>query len=76
MTHALAMSSPNAAAVPPPLIRGAGAQVAWCFIEFFTVNIRNRHTRAAYVRAAAVFLGWCEERGIDRLPDARHADLN
>ena len=27
-------------------------------LEFFTVNIRDRNTRAAYARGAADFLGW------------------
>lgn len=34
------------------------------FLEFFTVNIRNRNTREAYGRAAGSFLGWCEDYGI------------
>jgi integrase/recombinase XerD len=37
------------------------------FLEFFTVNIRNRNTRAAYSRAASDFLGWRERQGIDAL---------
>src|SRR6202140_3160870 len=41
------------------------------FLEFFTVNIRNRNTRAAYARAAAVFLRWCEGQGITRLQDVQ-----
>jgi hypothetical protein len=32
--------------------------------EFFTANIRNRHTREAYARVAAEFSAWCEKRGI------------
>jgi len=34
------------------LIAGAGDRAAWRFLEFFTVNIRNKNTRAAYGRAA------------------------
>ena len=30
------------------------------FFDFFTSNIRNRNTRAAYAQAAAIFLRWCE----------------
>ena len=44
----------------PVLIGRAGEGAARRFLEFFTVNIRNRNTRAAYARAAAVFLRWCE----------------
>lgn len=29
------------------------------FLEFFTANIRNVHTRRAYARAAEEFLTWC-----------------
>ena len=55
----------------PALIAGAGDRAALRFLEFFTVNIRNRNTRAAYARAAAVFLRWCEGQGIARLPDVQ-----
>ncbi len=33
------------------------------FLEFFTATIRNRNTRAAYAKACAQFLAWCESRG-------------
>jgi hypothetical protein len=46
----------------PALIASAGDRAAWRFLEFFTVNIRNANTRAAYGRAAAAFLRWCEAR--------------
>ena len=29
------------------------------FLEFFASNIRNRHTRRAYIRAVTEFLDWC-----------------
>jgi len=32
------------------------------FWEFFTVNIRNRHTRKAYFVAVTQFSAWCEQR--------------
>jgi integrase/recombinase XerD len=48
----------------PVLIGRAGDRAALCFVEFFIVNIRNRNTRAAYARAAAVFLRWCEGQGM------------
>jgi site-specific recombinase XerD len=51
----------------PPLIAGAGDRAALRFLEFFTVNIRNKNTRAAYGRAAADFLRWCEGQGIGEL---------
>ena len=41
------------------------------FLEFFTVNIRNPNTRAAYGRAAGAFLHWCEEQGIGGLDEVQ-----
>jgi hypothetical protein len=32
----------------PTLIAAGGEQTAWRYVEFFTVNIRNPNTRAAY----------------------------
>ncbi len=46
----------------PALIADAGDQAARRFLEFFTANIRNRNTRAAYAQAVAQFLRWCEDR--------------
>jgi integrase/recombinase XerD len=51
----------------PALIAGAGDRAALRFVEFFTVNIRNRNTRVAYARAATDFLIWCEGKGISEL---------
>lgn len=58
---------PTAIFAVPALIAEAGDRAAWRFVEFFTVNIRNKNTRAAYGRAAAGFLAWCEGRGIRSL---------
>jgi integrase/recombinase XerD len=44
----------------PTLFTDAGRDAAQRFIEFFTANIRNRHTRAAYARAARQFARWCD----------------
>jgi site-specific recombinase XerD len=51
----------------PALISRAGERAAWRFLEFLTVNIRNKNTRMAYARAAAAFLRWCEGQGISEL---------
>lgn len=53
--------------VLPALIAGAGKPAATRFLEFFTVNIRNPNTRAAYGRAAGSFLRWSEEHGLSDL---------
>ena len=55
----------------PHLVAQAGERASWRFIEFFTVNIRNRNTRAAYGQAAGSFLRWCEGRGISRIEDVQ-----
>ena len=51
----------------PALIGAAGKKASWRFVEFFTANIRNRNTRAAYGHAVAAFCAWCEDRGFDFL---------
>src|SRR4051812_15816923 len=48
----------------PTLIADAGDGAARRFVEFFTANIPNPNTRAAYARAVAQFLRWAEERGL------------
>src|SRR5690349_1592523 len=47
----------------PRIIQNAGEAGKKRFYEFFTVNIRNPHTRRAYARATMQFLSWCEARG-------------
>jgi integrase/recombinase XerD len=59
------------APAPPALVANAGDRAILRFLEYFTVNIRNRNTRAAYARAAADFLGWCEGQGITELGRVR-----
>jgi site-specific recombinase XerD len=51
----------------PALIAGAGDRAALRFLEYFTVNIRNKNTQAAYARAAADFLNWCDGQGTSEL---------
>jgi hypothetical protein len=53
----------------PVLVAGAGDRAAFRILEFFTVNIRNPNTRAAYGRAAGAFLRWCEGQGITSLAE-------
>jgi site-specific recombinase XerD len=55
----------------PALVAGAGERAARRFVEFFTVNIRNPITRAAYSRAAGTFLRRCELQGLASLADVR-----
>src|SRR3954452_20958216 len=58
---ALDQRAPN---VVPALIADLGDAAAWRYVEFFTANIRNPHTRRAYARACSRFFAWCEDRGL------------
>jgi integrase/recombinase XerD len=55
----------------PTLIERAGKKAAWRFLEFFTVDIHNKNTCAAYGQATGAFLRWCESRGISRIEDVQ-----
>src|SRR5205085_2713010 len=55
------LRAPN---VVPALVADLGDQAAWRYVEFFTANIRNTHTRRAYARACHQFFAWCEQRGL------------
>src|SRR3954468_16337160 len=48
----------------PAIIADAGDNAARRFLEFFTANIRNPNTRAAYAQAVAQFLRWCDGRSL------------
>lgn len=49
----------------PGLIAHAGEKAQMRFWEFFTVNIRNPHTRRAYYNGVAQFFTWCSQHGIE-----------
>lgn len=44
----------------PALVAQAGNNASRRFIEFFTAQIRNKGTRAAYSHAIGEFFDWCE----------------
>jgi site-specific recombinase XerD len=48
----------------PALVATEGKRAALRYLEFITAQIRNPNTRAAYARAAARFLAWCERMGL------------
>jgi site-specific recombinase XerD len=48
----------------PTLVARQGRHAATRYVEFFTAQIRNPNTRAAYARAAGRFLAWCETMGL------------
>ena len=60
----MARSTQLGNAVVPALIAALGDAASWRFIEFFTANIRNPHTRRAYARACGRFFDWCDARGL------------
>ena len=49
----------------PATIRRAGPQAAERTVEFFTAQIRNPNTRAAYAAAVTRFFTWCDARGLE-----------
>jgi site-specific recombinase XerD len=56
-----------AASGAPVLVTALGERASYRFLEFFTANIRNPHTRRAYARAAAEFFDWLEARGVTHI---------
>ena len=60
-----ALPAPADTYIVPALITDAGGdQAGWRYVEFFTANINNDHTRRAYARACSRFFAWCENRGL------------
>ena len=59
-----ALIAPTDTYIVPALIAVLGDQASWRYVEFFTANIHNDHTRRAYARACGRFFAWCEQRGL------------
>jgi site-specific recombinase XerD len=66
MSEALISIDPVQAASIPALFQPT-PHAARRTLEFFTANIRNPNTRAAYARAARRFASWCDEQGLNNL---------
>jgi site-specific recombinase XerD len=49
-------------AIVPAFIAAGGERAGFAFIDFFTAQIRNRNTRAAYALAVRTFCSWCDAR--------------
>ena len=60
---AAALPAPSAT-LQAPLLFAPNPRAEKRFWEFFTANIRNRNTRAAYLRAVLRFADWCAARGL------------
>ena len=63
MNHLIPLATANA----PALVTAAGDRTAYRFLEFFTAQIRNPHTRRAYVRAIGAFCAWLEAHGVSSI---------
>ena len=63
----LAVASTVRSARLPALVVGSGERASKRFLEFFTAQIRNPHTRRAYGRALADFLAFCSSTGVPSL---------
>src|SRR5271168_796726 len=61
--------APITASYAPALIAASGPRASYRFLEFFTANIRNAHTRRAYARAAVEFFVWLAAKGVTQLGD-------
>ena len=59
------LTDDNGAKAPALFLQEARA--AERFFDFFTANIRNKHTRRAYYNAACKFSEFCAERGVHDL---------
>jgi site-specific recombinase XerD len=59
--------APIAASHAHAFVAASGARASYRFLEFFTAQIRNPHTRRAYARAATEFFDWLETHGVTRL---------
>src|SRR4051812_19756950 len=51
-------------ALVPAFIAAGGEHAGFAFIDFFTAQIRNRNTRAAYAVAVRAFCSWADARGL------------
>jgi site-specific recombinase XerD len=58
---------PVIAANAPALVAASGERTSYRFLEFFTAQIRNPHTRRAYARAVTEFFDWLEAKGVTQL---------
>src|SRR6202453_2175202 len=61
--------APITASHAPALVAASGPRASYRFLEFFTANIRNPHTRRAYARAAVEFFDWLAAKGVTQLVD-------
>src|SRR5271167_1130470 len=66
----VATTRPTGALVPQ-LIADAGENASLRFLDFFTANIRNPNTRAAYAVAVRAFFAWLDAKHVAPLAAVR-----
>jgi integrase/recombinase XerD len=49
----------------PRLVEQAGGNARFAWDEFFSAELRNPHTRRAYLHAVRQFLAWCESHRLE-----------
>ena len=75
MGQAMNQLAPVVASHAPALVASAGARASYRFLEFFTAQIRNPHTRRAYARAVTEFFDWLEAKGVTQLAAIESVDV-
>ena len=65
VTTALTLPGDWAVEGLPAIVERAGPTAAERVVEFFTAEIRNGNTRAAYAKAVTRFFNWCDEHGLE-----------
>ena len=65
VTTALTLPGDWAVEGLPAIVQRAGPAAAERLVEFFTAQIRNPNTRAAYGTAVTRFFTWCDARGLE-----------
>ena len=68
-TELVVLEPAAGAMLVPAMVAAAGERAALRFIDFFTANIRNPNTRAAYAVAVRSFFTWLDQSGIRELGD-------
>jgi site-specific recombinase XerD len=68
---ALVRPAAASAMLVPRLIADAGEQASLRFLDFFTANIRNPNTRAAYAVAVRAFFAWLDDKRVAPLAAVR-----
>jgi site-specific recombinase XerD len=63
--------APITASYAPALVAASGPRASYRFLEFFTAQIRNAHTRRAYARAATEFFDWLAAKDVTQLADIK-----